>query len=252
MPVGDSITFGCGDSCADLNTYNCLTNATFDCPNPLGPRTCHSGYRASLQNMLQGTAGISMEYVGPLDNGPWLNLKHAGYGEAVIGPCSSSNPACTMSLDGQFAKWTDASFRPDLLLMQIGTEDFLTFNRSADEALNDVGNLLFRIRKEGFGVQQGLPSPRILLASLPAIPRYVAADQQRVAFNAKLPQLIQSIVQSTGLDVRFVDVARRTGLCPQWPNQMCCLAFDAHPSDQGYLTLANFWYSEITAIYPPG
>ena len=84
MALGDSITFGCGDSCVDGGTYDCSANATLDCPDPLVGNSCHGGYRSRLNAKLSA-AGRVVEFVGPLYNG---GLHHAGYSGAAVGPVS--------------------------------------------------------------------------------------------------------------------------------------------------------------------
>ena len=75
LPLGDSITYGCGDNCtsscsAALPCVDCLQNGSY---TPCAP--CSSGYRLPLYRMLlEPTAGAShsrqLEFVGPLSTGP--------------------------------------------------------------------------------------------------------------------------------------------------------------------------------------
>ena len=91
LPLGDSITFGCGDSCPG-RSYDCTTNETLDCPDPLGPSTCQGGYRTRLWQLLSDS-GVDATFVGPLTTGPSTAPArargHAGFSGAAIGPSSS-------------------------------------------------------------------------------------------------------------------------------------------------------------------
>ena len=56
LPLGDSITFGCGDPCIG-NGYDCTQNATLDCPSPFTP-SCHGCYRPFLWQLLNAAGFV--------------------------------------------------------------------------------------------------------------------------------------------------------------------------------------------------
>jgi hypothetical protein len=111
LALGDSITFGCGDSCIDGGTYDCSQSPTVDCPDPLVPGSCHGGYRTRLHQRLLA-AGRQVTFVGPLLNGA---LHHAGYSGAAVGPVSNQ-----WSLAFLFPNFTLPAYENDMVLLHIG------------------------------------------------------------------------------------------------------------------------------------
>ena len=239
LPLGDSITFGCGDSCANGGAYDCTVNATLDCPNPLAPvRTCHGGYRTPLYRSLS-THGYAVSFVGPLHNGPTdlpvSAVGHGGYSGAEIGP----NPSTGYSLADYFAYWT--AYKPDIILLMVGTNDLWAGLPAA--------TILARLRALLMRVQAALPGFQVLLSSVLSLPS-VNVTAEWEACNSGLPALVSELAAG-GMSISLVDAAGATHMCPTWPNELCCATFDVHPSSAGYGRLAGVLFDALVALLPP-
>lgn len=139
LPLGDSITLGCGDTCGYPAGSNCLTNKTLDCPSPFNV-TCEAGYRKYLWRRLS-ESGYKVDFVGPFINGPAdIDQHHAGYPGGFIGPtryshwfglwftladCSFLHPSGNWDLLYYLPVWS--SYKPDIILLMIGTNDVWAF-----------------------------------------------------------------------------------------------------------------------------
>lgn len=235
MPLGDSVTYGCGDSC-ESSPYDCTTNSSLDCPNPLGPRSCHGGYRTRLHALL-AAAGVDAVFVGPLTTGPSVApataTRHAGYSGALVGPTASK-----WSLTDLFANWTAPAYAPDVVLLLGGTNDVWA-GVGAPKIANDVRTLVARAAAVW-------PRATFLIASILAMPQVNNATV--AALNAALPGTVAAL-RAAGVNATFVDVAAATRMCPPEPTALCCLQSDVHPSAAGYDRLAAAWLPAVlTAI----
>jgi len=107
MPLGDSITLGCGDNstaCQAEGTPNICSAEQSPCPK------CIGGYRVPLFSLLNSSA-TPVELVGSLINGPKdappAVTSHEGHGGWQAA-----------GLIGIVSKY--AAYRPDLILLHIG------------------------------------------------------------------------------------------------------------------------------------
>eukprot|EP01102_Stenamoeba_stenopodia_P003039 TRINITY_DN1296_c0_g1_i1.p1 TRINITY_DN1296_c0_g1~~TRINITY_DN1296_c0_g1_i1.p1 ORF type:complete len:314 (-),score=50.56 TRINITY_DN1296_c0_g1_i1:170-1063(-) len=252
LPLGDSITFGCGDSCGYPAGQNCVNNSTLDCPSPFNS-SCHGGYRTYLWRSLRDAGYTSsIEFVGPFTNGPSdIDRHHAGYPGAAIGP-SSSDWDLLYYLD----EWS--SFEPDVILLMIGTNDVWASTPESELQEHLYGLLLKTFER--------LPRAHVLISNLLAMPSVWAQYPTTLtAWTLYNSQVIPSIVHNltTPLlhlsspsdpphqyQLTLVDAVGEIGLCPNEPNDLCCAAFDVHPSDYGYARLASVWYNALTPLLP--
>lgn len=191
MPLGDSITYGLGSS--DL-----------------------SGYRVDLADDL-ARDGIAVTFVGSRSSGP------PGPARAHEG-----HPGWNIAeLTGPVAGWL-AAFRPDVVLLHIGTNDLGT-DATARGAPARLARLLDRIVR-------ARPAAQIFVAELIGSGR--GARQHRIdVFNAAVARLVAAappnvhLVDQTGVDGRLL----RDGL---------------HPDDAGYAAMAATWAAAIARVVP--
>ena len=238
MPLGDSITYGCGDYC-ETSPYDCTTNSSLDCPNPLGPPSCHGGYRTRLHTLLLA-AGVDATFIGPLTSGPAAAPQgakgHAGYSGALVGHTGSG-----WSLTDLFTNWTAPTYHPDVVCVLGGTNDVWA-GVAAPKIESDLRALLARA---------GAVWPRaaFLVASILAMPTVNNATV--VAYNAALPGVVADL-RAAGVNATFVDLAATTHMCAPEPTALCCLQSDVHPSAAGYDVLARAWLPAVVAAVAGG
>jgi lysophospholipase L1-like esterase len=197
MPLGDSITMGIG-------------SATM------------SSYRIDLQNRLR-RADMSVDFVGSQRNGApaTADLDHEGHSGWTIAKIAAN-------ADG----WL-ATYKPDAVLLQIGTNDMRTA-AAAVGATSRLSALIDQIRRAA-------PSADIFVAKITGTKSSNAAAQQKRtdAYNAKVPGIVAGksyrvhlVDQST---VRGIDI--RDGL---------------HPNDFGYTKMSWNWFRALAGVYRPG
>lgn len=190
MPLGDSITFG-------------------------SPNRSYGGYRHALGPLLAKDA-YTVAFVGS---------RHSGDG-IIPDPDNEGHPGWTISqikngIDDN--RWLEV-FRPDIILLHIGTNDIRHgVAAAAPEALS---SLLDDMRAR-------LPRARIIVAQI--IPFRRGPDAEHRAYNAA----ITNIVAAKGPLVSTIDMSSILGRKDY--------ADGLHPNDGGYDKMAHAWESAIRA-----
>ena len=146
LPLGDSITYGCGDNCTSrcsplLPCVDCLINTSY---TPCA--RCSSGYRLALYELLiEGSKDVDPIFVGPFSNGhinaPPDAISHAGWpGIRISGEATVNH---TTGLIQIVKQWSDFAIRADAILLHIGTNNVLQNGyASSSEAAADMGGQL--------------------------------------------------------------------------------------------------------------
>ena len=188
MPLGDSITYGVGS-------------------------TDGAGYRVRLEERLT-RAGLMVDFVGSRDAGPpgtdADNEGHSGWTISRIA--------------GKVDRWL-AAYRPDVVLLHIGTNDVRT-DRYRAGAAKRLGALLNRIRRDR-------PAARLFVARITGSRQHDL--QRRIdAYNRGVSRLVAA--RSDPL-LRLVDLG---AVRAPW----------LHPNDAGYDKMADTWFTALTAALP--
>lgn len=184
MPLGDSITVGVGS-------------------------TDGAGYRSRLERRL-AAAGLPVDFVGSRDAGPpGLDDGHEGHSGWTIS-----------RLARRVDRWL-AAYRPDVVLLHIGTND-VRVNGYRRGAAKRLGVLLNRIRRDRPGAQ-------IFVA------RITGSRQAR----------LQRRINVYNRGVRRMVAARHDPRL-HLVNQAAVRAPWLHPNDAGYAAMAGRWYTALT------
>jgi lysophospholipase L1-like esterase len=188
MPLGDSITYGVGS-------------------------TDGAGYRARLERRLTA-AGLRVDFVGSRDAGPpdmdGDNEGHSGW---------------TISRTARRVDRWLAAYRPDIVLLHIGTND-VRLNGYRNGAAKRLGVLLNRIRRDQ-------PAALIFVA--------------RIA-GSRQPGL-QRWIDAYNRNVRRMVAARNDPLL-YLVDQAAVRAPWLHPNDTGYAAMADIWFAALSATVP--
>jgi lysophospholipase L1-like esterase len=188
MPLGDSITFGSGSS-------------------------TKSSYRADLYRRLTA-AGLDVDFVGSVRSGAGADTDNEGHPGWRIGQIAER-------VDGWLAE-----YRPDVVLLHIGTNDM----RTDAKAFGAAGRLSALIDQ----IAVARPAARIFVARI--IGAWDPATQARIdAYNAAIP----GIVASKGSRVRLVDLSTVGG---------ADLADKLHPNDTGYARMSYLWNRALRRV----
>jgi lysophospholipase L1-like esterase len=197
MPLGDSITMGIGSATT-------------------------SSYRVDLQNRLR-RAGRDVDFVGSQHDGSpaTADLDHEGHSGWTVAQIAAQ-------VDG----WL-ATYRPDAVLLQIGTNDMRTEAGSVG-ASSRLSTLIDQITT-------AVPEAHVFVARITGTRSSgTAAQQKRTdAYNARMP----GIVAGKGIRVHLVDQSSvrnidiRDGL---------------HPNDFGYAKMSWNWYQALAGVYGSG
>mmetsp|Transcript_38777 Transcript_38777/g.76849 ORF Transcript_38777/g.76849 Transcript_38777/m.76849 type:complete len:248 (-) Transcript_38777:94-837(-) len=217
LPLGDSITFGCGDGC---NNMGCGDQCAVLRPS------CQAGWRAELWRKLSPGSNTSGEwdFVGSEHNGPDdIDRDHDGF------PSWRVEDVMTVS-----SKWLP--LKPDVILLHLGTNNLGVGFQSANAALGHMSTMLDTIFKE-------LPNVRLLLATLIGSTNYYGGGKH-AAYNAGLKRLA-TVLGSAGRRVEIVDMATESGLGEKCDTGKCCMG-GVHPNADGYRAMADVWYAHLT------
>jgi lysophospholipase L1-like esterase len=125
------------------------------------------------------------------------------------------------------------TYRPDAILLQIGTNDL----RTPHGAIGVTGRLSALIDQ----LKTAAPAAEIFVARITGTRSLSAADQQRRtdAYNAKVP----GIVAAKGVRVHVVDQSTVRGID---------IRDGLHPNDFGYAKMSWNWYRALAGVYGPG
>jgi lysophospholipase L1-like esterase len=197
MPLGDSITMGIGSASM-------------------------SSYRIDLQNRLQ-RAGVDVDFVGSQRHGApaSADLDHEGHSGWTVAKIAAN-------VDG----WL-ATYQPDAVLLQIGTNDLRTPGGSVG-ATGRLSALIDQIRTDA-------PAAEIFVAKITETKSSYRADQQKrtEAYNAKVP----GIVAAKGARVHLVDQSTVRGID---------IRDGLHPNDFGFKKMSWNWYRALAGVYDAG
>jgi len=187
MPLGDSITWGVGSQTRD-------------------------SYRAPLARRL-AAAGVRVDFVGSQRSG------------AEADPDNEGHPGWTIAqITTHVDRWL-ATYRPDVILLHIGTNDVA---RKARHAPARLAVLLGRIAADS-------PRTQVFVAKIIGLE---SGDQEPIAgFNTAVAR----IVATEGPRFHLVDQSGVRG--PDMWNRL-------HPNDEGYRKMARNWYAALERAMP--
>jgi lysophospholipase L1-like esterase len=198
MPLGASITWGTSSS--DGN-----------------------GYREELRRHLAGDAGVAIDFVGSQQSGTMADRDNEGHPGLRIDQIAANADA-----------WLAAA-RPDVVLLNVGTNDTLQ-NYDLPNAPARLDDLLDQI-------VAARPTAAVVFSTL--VPSGNATNDSRVrTFNAALPA-IASAQAAAGHNVRLVDLYGTLTAADIGPDTI-------HPTDGGYVKLANLWYTALRPVLGAG
>lgn len=218
LPLGDSITFGCGDGC---NGLGCGDQCAVLRPS------CQSGYRSLLWRMLSPNSTTSQEwdFVGTQHNGP----------DDIDGDHEGHPGWRSQGIQGISDKWLP--LKPDVIMLHIGTNNMGVGLESAATALQNLGSLLnvtFR----------SLPKVRLLLATIIGSSKVAYGGGKHKEYNAGVEQFVVDY-KGKGFTIELVDMAKESGLGQYCDSGNCCLP-GIHPTGKGYDLMAPVWYKHLT------
>jgi lysophospholipase L1-like esterase len=195
MPMGDSITHGAGAT---------------------------GGYRLELKDLLV-PAGHSFDFVGSQSSGPYEieDRQHQGHSGYRIDQIA----------DIAFDKV--ATYRPDIVLLVIGTND-VGQDYALDSAPARLGGLIDTIL-------DAAPAASVIVGSIPPFADPVEDAQVRT-YNAAIPGVVQARADA-GQKVSFVDMYGALTLADLYDG--------VHPNADGYFKMAQVWRTALQSILPP-
>jgi lysophospholipase L1-like esterase len=187
MPLGDSITWGVG------------------APG-------HDSYRTDLYRRLT-KAGLNVDFVGSQHSGTGPDRDNEGH------------PGWTITqISANIDRWLDA-YRPDVVLLHIGTNDM---HRGLTNSTEHLATLLDRIHRRA-------PEAQIFVAKvigLGTVPGIAAQVARTRAFNSS----VERLVVARGKPFRLVDLSRIRGID---------LHDRLHPNEYGFRRMSWSWYRAL-------
>ena len=213
MPLGDSITRG----------------AEFGSNGKISNRDLQNGYRDHLSNLLKNN-GVKFDFVGSQTNGSGgFDQNHEGHGGWKISQIASN-----------ITSWL-GQYKPEIILLNIGTNDMLASGITVDSAAQQLSNLIDTI-------VQLRPASELIVSSIgPTNPDDLAGSilstfSQRVdSYNDRVSNIVANKI-SEGKKVRFADVGNAL-------NSSQDLEADGfHPNDRGNQKIADVFYGAIDSV----
>nr|WP_296065935.1 SGNH/GDSL hydrolase family protein [uncultured Actinoplanes sp.] len=190
MPLGDSITWGVG--------------------TPL-----HDSYRTDLHHRLTG-AGLDVDFVGSQHSGTGPDRDNEGH------------PGWTIAqISDRIGGWLDA-YRPDVILLHIGTNDM---TKGLPNATENMAALLGKIHAE-------VPDAEVFVAKVTGL-GHVAGAGARVARTVAFNRSLASLVAWHGPHFHLVDQSRVRGIA---------ITDSVHPNELGFARMSWNWYRALQPI----
>ena len=222
MPVGDSITFGMGETGGyrkylDVNLK--AKNISFDMVGPEGSNSAsfnYNGQNVSYDDNHAGYSGFQIK-----EEPSWAQQQ--GSSGSLYNKLKSNNAV--------------KKYQPDIILLIIGTND-MTANRSMDACASDLRSLVDYMLAD-------MPSGgAIFMGSIPEFTAY-GGNAQRVANYNNTVKSVAEEYANAGKNVKFADVHGSM-------NGTADLGSDnLHPNGSGYQKMGKFW-AETIADYLAG
>lgn len=209
LPLGDSITFGCGDTCGDGSGSDCKDTATSGFLSVFNPHcnSCAGGYRVFLENLLGDS---KYTFVGTRENP--TGHYHNGYPGWPI-----------QWVHSKIDEWilTD----PDIILLHLGTNNLGWKMQSAETACNEMRDLLIDIKD-----RVSKKHVTVYLATIMSSARYYGGRKHR-KYNECLRKVAQEL-SSTSFHIKICEMEEFSG-------EMC--NDKIHPTRRGYRQMSKMW-----------
>ena len=227
LPLGDSITAGV----------------------LAGGRPGNGGYRALLERLLaqaphKAVLVGSRDDMSPAMSDPW----HDGWPGYVI---RNTSPGAPGELYGGLAKRVVEQTHPDIVLLMVGTNDFLRYEAthgkySVDEMVHSMDLLLHDI-------YSAAPKTHVIVGAIVDSPRVDACyverfDTGRSGCDAGVhPSLAGLVAQYSG---RGYAISYASGFLRAVPRDWEHFPDGIHPVDgpQGYDAIARIWFDSIQGV----
>jgi lysophospholipase L1-like esterase len=226
LPLGDSITWGCGNG----------VEPHVPDPGDGGGKGCEAdagSYRIPVAQALEQW-NISVTTVGTRFAGPASQPDAWKYHDGHPGWKTSQIEAISVH-------WT--AFNPDVITILLGTNDLKS---NASLILADIDALLNTTRKS-------LPNAAIFVASILDVPHSIGGGRNKanqVGLNKGIPDVV-SKWGATGM-VHYVPLSENTtGVCGD-DKHTFSIGDGVHPNPMGHLRVAAVFARSITQVLCPG
>lgn len=229
MPMGNSVTRG----------SQCLDGSIKTCTNRI-PDKLAVGYRGILGELLRG-AGYEIDFIGSRRDGYQVldDPENAGFSGIrswqllnIFQDGTSGHSSHSKVTKGPYLNF----YTPDIILLQVGTNDVTDKKYSADS----VGKILDLIRN--YEIDSNI---KILTFVAKIIGRrdYVYNTYEgTVTYNSNLQTIVQSKI-NLGYNVVLIDMEAGAGI-----DYSTDMADELHPNDTGYKKMAHHWFNSINSV----
>jgi len=230
MPLGDSITFGCGSSCGcPASGVGCIGGCGF--PITHFCATCAGGYRLYLEQMLNDSKAFGpFAFVGSQTSGPpgMMFTAHEGIpGISIAGQAKRIAPLV-------------AQYAPDIVLLHLGTNGITAGSQALAADMANLLNVVYTAKAD----VSVLLSTLIHEVDMPA-------GNYTQSFNRVLPDVIRAQA-AKGRRISLVDMWNKTKICVAG-DPGCCApnvngTWGKHPTNEGYEKMAAVWADALLLL----
>jgi len=212
LPLGDSITWGCGTDALPGSGPVCVDDA--------------GGYRVPLALSLT-QRGFNVTTMGTLSTGPAEIPKQWTQHEGHPGWCINQvDPIPAQSL-------ATSKQPPDLITIHLGTNDCAQISNQT------IAPGILKSRMESLlgNIYNRAPNASVYLASIIASGAH-SFESCIIGFNELVPTIVKEW-QEKGMQITFVPMFELSGLCSADPRLAGYCCRNVHPTAAGYLQMAS-------------
>lgn len=189
----------------------------------------YGGYRINLKQKLDN-AGYNTDFVGRKTtngNSPdFTDKEHEGYNSATI---NTENYPYLIS--EELEKGIIEAYKPDIILLLIGTNDIFCQCKNEVEIKNSLSELIDNILKRNENVI-------IIVGTIPPLGK--SREKLNEIVN-KVNPLLPEMISSKEKRVYLVDINSKL-------DRNLDLSDDIHPNREGYEKIADVWFKKIEEI----
>lgn len=198
------------------------------------------GYRTTLCNLLQENSySDKIDFVGPNWGGDGYDPQHAGYsGYSIDNIEQADSISGARTGISSFADWLLDSYPADVVMLQIGTNDILSYYDLDNITIrleNLVNQILTHVDEDGMVYVATIPCMDASNTLYISEYYFTVASMDAIVdkYNSEIKDMVLKL-QSEGKNVKLADINSVLDKSDLYDG--------VHPSAEGYEKMGSYWY----------